>query len=286
MDFGKSNNIAILLATYNGSKYIQDQIESLLTQSYHDIDIYVHDDDSSDDTVSLVESLAKRDQRVHILLFPSKRHSAKDNFLELLEHVDAPYYMFCDQDDVWMKDKVSISMTKMKELETKHAGKPIVICSDLIVTDRELHPVEPSYWMHAGIYPDFFTHYDRFAASSVSTGCTMLFNRSAKDAACGDASKAIMHDAWVTLSCVKNQGILYGINTPLIYYRQHGDNTVGSTITAATNFGLFYRIKHFKEMYHQNSDYYSMLRSMNYGSVLKYIYYKIIYKIWIHRHVR
>ncbi len=278
-------HLAILLATYNGEAYLDEQLHSLLNQSYKDWALYIHDDGSSDGTVSIIKRYADTYDNIIVLDYISGT-GAKDNFLSMLAKVDADYYMFCDQDDVWLENKIEISLQKMKELEVSSPSTPIVVCSDLYIVDRDLHVTSSSYWNHAGIYPQFINNFNECAASSVATGCTMLFNREAKNSAIIPAKYAAMHDSWVALCSLKKNGILYGIDQPLVLYRQHGTNSIGATDTGVSQFTLAYRIRHFGKMFRQNKEHYLMLRSLGYGSFLKYIKYKIIYKQRIRQQVR
>lgn len=276
------STIAILLATYNGAKYLKEQLDTLVSQSYQKWHLFVHDDGSTDETPTILRFYAQQYDNISILEYDSQKGPA-NNFLSLLQRVDAEYYMFCDQDDVWLNNKIETSILKMKELEAQAPSVPIVICSDLHIVDKELNITSQSYWEHAGIYPQFIKSFDECAASSVATGCTMLFNYAAKQATLLPAKHAAMHDSWVTLCTLKNKGVLHAIDQQLILYRQHGTNSLGATDTGVNNFTIFYRFTHFKQMFRQNKDHFLMLRSLGYGSVFKYIKYKIIYKSRIHK---
>ena len=269
--------IAILLATYNGELYLEEQLDSLVRQSYRKWHLFIHDDGSKDKTSTILHAYARHYPNISILEYESQKGAA-NNFLSLLQRVDADYYMFCDQDDVWLDHKIEASIQKIKKLESLSPSKPIVICSDLHVVDKGLNIISQSYWEHAGIYPQLIQSFDECAASSVTTGCTMLFNRAAMLATIFPAKNAAMHDAWVTLCTLKSQGILGSIDEQLVLYRQHGDNSLGATDVSVSQFTLAYRIRNFKRMFKQNQDHYRMLQSLGYGSVFKYIKYKIIYK--------
>ena len=101
-----NNSIAILMATYNGETYLKEQIDSLLAQTCQDWHLYVHDDGSKDGTVAIVKGYAEQyPEKVTLLDYPPQGGPCK-NFLSMMEKVEAPYYMFCDQDDVWMPEKL------------------------------------------------------------------------------------------------------------------------------------------------------------------------------------
>jgi len=270
-------HLAILMATYNGETFLQQQLDSLYRQTYTDWTLYIHDDGSSDHTIDIILRNSGTHDHVVVLDYAGG-NGAKDNFLGMLERIDAEYYMFCDQDDVWADNKIEVSMSMMRELEQQKPSTPIVVCTDLHVVDKNLNIISRSYWQHAGIYPEFIHRFAECAASSVATGCTMLFNQQAKQSTIFPAHDAIMHDAWVTLCTLKASGILYGIDQQLILYRQHDTNSLGATSTSVDHFTLLYRFRHFSRMFRQNRDHYAMLRSLGYGSVIKYLFYKIVYK--------
>ena len=132
------NDIAILMATYNGEKYLREQIDSLLNQTCQDWHLYVHDDGSKDGTVNIVKSYAERyPDKVTLLDYPPQGGACR-NFLSLLEKAEARYYMFCDQDDVWLPEKIALSLEEMKRQEALHLQKPVVIHTDLHIVDDKL----------------------------------------------------------------------------------------------------------------------------------------------------
>lgn len=280
----RNNHIAILMATYNGGFYLREQIESLLSQTYQDWHLYIHDDGSQDDTVSIIKSFVEQHPNQMTLLDYPPQGGPCRNFLSMLDHVVAQYYMFCDQDDIWLPEKIALSLQKMQECESHHPEQGIVIYTDLQIVDEHLKVIHPSMWKYAGVYPEFLTTFNEAGGhTAIATGCTMLFNEKAKACCSYDASKAVMHDNWVCLCVLKQRGILQTINKPLVLYRQHGRNFFGSGNIAASNITLKYRMTHLSKIYHSNKDYYSMLSSIGYGSFLKYLYAKVKYKI---RHCR
>jgi glycosyltransferase involved in cell wall biosynthesis len=269
------SNIAILMATFNGGDYLEEQIDSLLNQSYKDWTLYIHDDGSSDNTEEIIEKYASKYENIIQLKYNST-HGSKDNFFSLLNSVDANYYFFCDQDDVWHKDKIMLSLSKMKELEETNTDKPIIIHTDLFVVDSKLNIINDSFMHYTGIHTEFLNTFNECGAASFITGCTMLMNKKAKECIIYPANKATMHDAWITLCTIKANGIIFCIKKPLVYYRQHGSNLLGAR-SEKTN-TLSYRICHLKYIYELNYKTYVMLKELGYGSIFKYIKYKMIYK--------
>lgn len=276
--------IAILMATYNGERFLSEQIDSLLHQTNEDWHLYVHDDGSKDGTVSLLKRYQEQHpDRITLLDYPSQGGPCR-NFLSMLEKVEAPYYMFCDQDDVWLPEKIALSFQEMTRQETVAPDKPIVVHTDLHIVDEKLMTTYDSMWRHCGLYPQFIkTFSDTGGHTSVATGCTMFFNQKAKECCQTVATKAIMHDCWLCLCTLRCGGIVHGIPQPTVLYRQHGSNCLGSGTTKASDVNLLFRLRHFDQVFESNRNYYLMLRSLGYGSILKYFYAKMKYKQRIKR---
>ncbi len=279
-----SKDIAILMATYNGEKYLPEQIDSLLAQTCQDWHLYVHDDGSKDGTVSVIkEYMDKNPEKITLLDYPPQGGACR-NFLSMMDKVDADYYMFCDQDDVWLPEKIALSLQDMRHQESFHPQKPVVIHTDLFIVDEHLSVTYDSLWSYTGKYPQYIrTLDDAGGHTSIATGCTMLFNKLAKECSHISSEKAVMHDCWICLCTLKKRGIVYGIDKRLVLYRQHGTNCLGAGNTNASDVNTKYRILHFDKVYKSNRNYYAMLQSVGYGSVFKYLYYKIKYKIRIRR---
>lgn len=272
--------IAILLATYNGKQYLCEQIESLLRQTSKDWTLYIHDDGSTDGTSELLHDYALRYQNIVVLDYESQ-HGAKDNFLSLLQRVDAEYYMFCDQDDVWIPEKVALSINEIKLQEKAYANTPLIVYTDLHVADAQLNITHPSFWKEICLHPEFVTSFDEIAASTAATGCAMILNSRAKAVTIIPAPKATMHDAWITACVLSKGGRICPLHRQTVYYRQHGDNCVGAE--DLNHLSLTYRIKNLREMQLKNWRNYQMLRSLGYGSLLKFMRYKLLYNKRISR---
>ena len=113
--------IAILMATYNGERFLAEQIASILGQANHDWHLYIHDDGSKDNTVNILNDHAmKHPDEITVLDYPPQG-GALSNFMSLLERVEADYYMFSDQDDVWMPEKVELTLQKIREMEKTYS---------------------------------------------------------------------------------------------------------------------------------------------------------------------
>ena len=137
--------LSILLATYNGENYLAEQLDSLLSQSYSDFKIYVSDDCSKDKTRNIISDYAKK-YPDRIIDLNNEQHfgSAKLNFFSLVEKVDSDLYMFCDQDDVWLPNKVQKTIETYNRVDDKE--KPVLVHSDLNVVDTNLRILDTSFF--------------------------------------------------------------------------------------------------------------------------------------------
>lgn len=270
-----NKSIAILLATYNGAKYIEEQINSLFAQTLQGWTLYVHDDGSKDDTREILTRLASEHSEIRLLDYPSQG-GAKKNFFSLLERVEADYYFFCDQDDCWLPEKMQKTMQRMTELESQNEGKPVVVHTDLYVADDNLNIVNESFLAYSGIHPEILTTFSLAGVSGLVTGCTMCFNAKAKETMVRPYDRALMHDEWITLSTLRIGGIVSLIDEPLILYRQHFDNTLGAK--DRTKLTVMSRLKNLRKFISQHFRHYDMLQAIGYGSYPKFLYNKILYR--------
>ena len=243
-----AQQIAILLATYNGGKYIWEQLESLFQQSCCDFHLYVRDDGSTDDTMKIIGQFHEMyPDRVTILKDSQKHRGAAKSFMYLLENVDSEYYMFCDQDDIWLPEKIEKTFARMKEVEKAIADAgntaqvngtaamsgsaaknvPILVATDLGVVDEQLNLLSESF--NKDLKIDVFRkHPELICVRHVVTGCTMMFNRAAKIASLPMSPRATMHDEWVALCVHFKGGIISILDDATILYRQHTSNTLGA----------------------------------------------------------
>ena len=223
--------VRILLATYNGEKYIEEMVESILAQDYSDWQLVLSDDMSRDGTPEILDRYA-REYPDRITHYRSGLHfgNAQGHFLHLLgQFPDAPYIMFCDQDDVWHQDKISKTLGKMKEIEKP--GKPSLVHTDLRVVDARLEEMGPSFLAYSGIRGDRLG-LKQLLVQNVVTGCTTMINGELAEFANAHRpeGKILMHDWWLALIAA-TLGTIGFLDEATIDYRQHGNNTVGAKDT-------------------------------------------------------
>lgn len=225
-----SNNkqlVVICMATFNGEAYLTQQLESLLCQTYTDWVLQVHDDGSTDSTNEILERYRCLYPEKIIIMNDSKSFgSAKDNFFHILKNCSGDYIFLCDQDDVWMPDKIKLTLKVFKSLESKlDPSGPLLVHSDLEVVDKNMNTTIPS--MNAYLN----NRKQRVEKSSLIfsnpiTGCTVCVNRALVDLV-QNYEKAIMHDWFLGLLCLYRHGKVFYLDKTLIKYRQHGSNTEG-----------------------------------------------------------
>ncbi len=217
--------IDILLATYNGEKFVKEQIESILNQTYENFNLIISDDASTDNTLNILEEYEKKDTRIKIFK-KEKNKGLIDNFEFLLKNVTSDYFMFSDQDDIWKKDKIEKSINKLKE---ENSG---LVYTDLEIVDEKLNVIYPSYWKYKQIYKKIikYNNFEALYLNNFVTGCTIL----AKSKYIKDIlplprnSKFVLHDYWTALIISAKDKISY-VEEPTIQYRQHKNNRVGSS---------------------------------------------------------
>ncbi|AEF53563.1 glycosyltransferase family 2 protein [Marinomonas posidonica] len=220
--------IQILLATYNGAKYLEAQLDSLLAQTCRRWTLIAHDDGSNDQTLDILRAYQlNHPDIIEILEDGLTFGNPCDNFTHLLASSVAEYVMFCDQDDVWLPDKIEKSFNKMQALESKYPSSPVVVHTDLEVVDESLFTIAPSMFEYQGLDKSIKSLLQILAKGSV-TGCTMMMNRQAIAVSQPILPFAVMHDWWIAAMVIKHQGVVEFIDEPLIQYRQHTSNSIGA----------------------------------------------------------
>lgn len=220
--------ITILMASYNGEKYIADQIESILGQTETDWKLIIQDDCSTDSTAKIAQEYAdKYPGKIRFVKCEIHSGSAKSNFSSMLKLIDSEYMMTCDQDDIWLTNKIELTMKKMHELETLESkAKPLLVHTDLSVVDEERVIIKDSLFQ----YQNMDRNKDKFnnlLVQNIVTGCTLMVNKSLLDVANRVPEQAIMHDWWFALIAAAFGKIGF-VNKSTVLYRQHSHNEVGA----------------------------------------------------------
>lgn len=225
-----AEKISILLSTYNSGIYLEDQINSILKQTFTDWVLYIRDDGSSDNTISIVEHYCSLHDNIIFCSDGLSNMGAKNSFITLLTQFDSAYYMFCDHDDVWLPFKIEKTLNKMKEVESAHPDKPVLIFTDLSIVDSNLNLLNNSMWQYQKTKPDHAKDFYLLSVSNPVTGCTVMINQKAKEVSLPISPEALMHDLWIALK-VSYSGFVDFVREPTVLYRQHGNNVIGARRT-------------------------------------------------------
>ena len=217
--------VAVLLAVYNGEKYLNEQIESILSQSFTDFKIIIRDDGSSDKSPAIIEYYCKKYPQKIFSLDGEPTGSAAKNFAALLNACDEDYIMFCDQDDVWLPNKIEKTLEAMKLAENGEKT-PTLVHTDLKVVDQKLNIISPSFFNFQKLKQGKVT-LPRLLVQNYVTGCTVMINRELKQKCGKIPPNCIMHDWWLALVAVIF-GKLVCVEDATMLYRQHSDNQVGA----------------------------------------------------------
>lgn len=222
----------ILLATYNGEKYLEEQLESLLSQTYREFVCYIHDDKSSDKTCEIIDSYCKKYPDIFVRWTYDGRHGAVGNFMSMIQYAakncNEKYVLFCDQDDVWLPDKVECEVNRLKELEQKNSSTPILVYCDQKLVDSELKVFAESSMKYLN-YTRANEKFKSLVFENCAAGCVIAINRKLllMGASFELWDSIVMHDWWVMLIASVYGKIDY-IDKALMLYRQHGNNTLGA----------------------------------------------------------
>jgi len=211
-------SITILMSTYNGEKYLEEQLESLLGQKNCNLKILVRDDGSSDDTIKILERYKKKEL---LDWYKGSNLKSANSFMDLIKNAPkTDYYAFCDQDDVWNNDKIEIAIDTLEKIGNNE--KPLLYCSNYELVDEALVSINIDNHHKSS------TNFSDAIVGSCCTGCTVVFNQKLIDYLRKEYPKNIlMHDDWAHKVCLAVGGIVYYDERPMLKYRQHKNNVDG-----------------------------------------------------------
>lgn len=220
----------ILMATYNGERFVRQQLDSLLAQDDDRWHLTVSDDGSTDSTPQILdEYAAAHPDKITRHISGTRFGNARDHFFHLMETCDAPYMLFCDQDDVWYPGKVRTTLDALIRTQEKHgADTPVLVFTDQTPVDVNLSPIAPSL-MRYQQQDASVIDYRRILLQNIVTGCATGINRALaqRSARLQNRADTIMHDWWVGVVAAKFGQLVY-LDESTMAYRQHGSNSVGA----------------------------------------------------------
>lgn len=220
--------LQILMSTYNGGKYLAEQLDSLIGQTVMqsgmvDLSILVRDDGSGDSTTDILRDYAKQYEQVRYVA--EANCGVIESFFRLVDMADedADYLAFCDQDDVWMPEKMERALEKICETEDeKGAELPVLYCGRPLLTDAELNPIDTVLYT-GEVRPGF----GNAILENIVYGCTSVVNRGMiRLLRMGHPAFTVMHDRWFYLLASCFGEVIFDPES-YICYRQHEVNTVG-----------------------------------------------------------
>ena len=223
--------VDVLLATWNGGKFLAELLESILSQSFQCYRLLVSDDGSTDDTLAILERYRTRfGERLMVLAARPSGGGGLRNFEYLmqasLDSGQAPWVMFCDQDDVWLPNKIEQSLREMQRVERRTGdGDPCLVHTDLIVVNHRLQPIAPSFVRYQRMDPARCSAMWLLSMNQV-TGCATMVNRELLRMALPIPPEVIVHDWWCAV--LSGSGQRAFIENPSILYRQHAVNQIGA----------------------------------------------------------
>ena len=215
------------MCTFNGERYLDELLDSLLNQRLAPNEVVVSDDSSSDSTLSILEDFRSRAPFSVRILANQQRRGVIRNFETALSACNGDYIALCDQDDVWNPDKLEILVALVRRMETEAGHGPYFVHTDVDLVDSRLNKMGVSFLEHQGLKPAGIQQYRTLVVQNYIPGCSCLFTRDLLEYALPIPAAAVMHDWWLALLASIAGEIRYDPSRTVLY-RQHGENVLGS----------------------------------------------------------
>ncbi|EHJ52845.1 glycosyltransferase family 2 protein [Streptococcus macacae] len=214
--------INILLSAYNGQEFIAEQIESIQKQSIKDWNLFIRDDGSTDKTPEIIAAFAKQDERIHFINANHREnYGVIKNFYTLLKYDKADYYFFSDQDDIWIPQKLELTL---KSAQKEKQTEPLLVYTDLKIVNQELTVLHESMIKTQSHHAN--TSLLQELTENTVTGGTMMINHSLAEK-WERLDHIIMHDWYLALLAASLGKLIY-LDVPTELYRQHDSNVLGA----------------------------------------------------------
>jgi len=246
--------VTILMATYNGEKHLKEQLDSIINQSYSNWELLIRDDGSADNTVEIINYYVNNDNRIKLIKDDLGNLGQCMNFNELMKNSkDSEYVMFADQDDVWLEDKIKLSLNKIKDVESKYNNTPALVYSNYEIVDKKLDHLRFPY--SKNILDKNIQ--SRLLVQNWILGCTMIINNELLKNSIPLSIKADNHDYWIALMAAFS-GVIRFLDKKTLLHRIHDNNvTTNSETTKFKN-----RVLRTKKRFIQNNDYFQKKREL------------------------
>lgn len=223
-----SSTIDILMATFNGEKYLSEQFDSILNQTYKDWKLIIHDDGSIDNTVYIIkEYMLQYPEKIILIDDDICTGEAKNNFAYLMQFSSSPYITLCDQDDVWFPHKLETMISLLQKYD--------LVMSDVIIVDEVKHLLNDSFYKLNHSKRGFLNN----LLHNSYIGCAMAFNRKIYERVMPIPKNIPMHDWWIGLIAEIFGSVVF-TDDKLMYYRRH--NTNASQTSEKSKYSIFKKI--------------------------------------------
>jgi hypothetical protein len=218
------SNCDVILAVYNGQDHLAPTLDSLFGQTTNDFNVIARDNGSKDDTLEILKSYKyKFDGRLRIIE-GEPTGSARANFAILMQETKADYVLCADHDDIWMPDKVEMTLRSMKEGEAKFGkSTPIYFFTDVVVVNKDLEVINSSYWNFKRIDPGISARLSQCLVCPPMLGMASGMNRALVDLSNPVPEKVTGHDWWALLVAATMGKVIF-TSAKTALYRIHGQN--------------------------------------------------------------
>lgn len=235
--------VSIVMATYNGEKYLHKQLESICNLTYDNFELIISDDGSTDDTLSIIEQFT---DRLDISLYHNQgSHGATGNFENGLNHINGEYVAFCDQDDIWVPDHIEKLLYQIDDFDIIHGRLKV------IDEKSNYHPASVMHSSYEISKAQYITVEDYLDVPRL-LGCASLIRASAIKKCLPFPEEAPYHDWWITLKCIIDGNGICFTDELVIEYRQHGENTAYSEYQSGTRIQRQYDFMRFLKKEYNN----------------------------------
>jgi glycosyltransferase involved in cell wall biosynthesis len=220
-----NKTVDILLATYNGEKYIEELLNSITAQTYKNWKLIIHDDGSTDNTVKLIKKHSETyPEKITVIVDGLRFGSSEANFSHLMAYAESDFFCFCDQDDVWYENKLELFVNTIEQFDQ---SSPLLVYSDLEVVDSKLDLIAASMSASQKLTFKYCDTLQSLRFHNCVTGCAMLANKKAAELyGQPQVSHIRMHDWWLSANVAAYGKVIY-LDKATIKYRQHGNNVLG-----------------------------------------------------------
>lgn len=234
--------VAILMGTKNGERFLAEQLDSLETQTHENWVLYVSDDGSTDNTLSILKDYQAKWPPGKMIISAGPQQGFCTNFLSLAcdPSMRADFYAFCDQDDTWLTNKLAVAINHIRSNQSRNASEkrvPYLYCGRTTYVNEKNQPIGMSPLF---VFPPSFRN---ALVQSIAGGNTMVFNHEAKEILERTGVQSLpSHDWWLYLLITGIGGYVFYDQNPYVLYRQHDDSVVGENRSMLSKFHRAYTL--------------------------------------------